>query len=86
MTNEGPCSQPNDILARLCRGFISGWLEVSQIYIFSISEESICHRSTVCCSNRHPILRLAEAEIWHCSVQDIGIRLLTRNGEIKMMN
>lgn len=85
-TNEGPCSQPNDILASLCRGFISDGLEVSQIYIFSISKELICHRPTVCCSNIHSILSSAESKIWHCSGRDIGIRLLMRNSEIKMMN
>lgn len=65
--------------------FLTGWRSVKCIYI-SISKELICHRPTVCCSNTHPILSLAEGEIWHCSGQDIGISLLMRNGEIKMMN
>lgn len=33
LRHEGPCSPPNDILQRLCGGFMSDELEVSQTYV-----------------------------------------------------
>lgn len=81
-----PCSQPNDILADYAEDlFLTGWRSVKYIYFF-ISRELICHRPTTCYSNIHSALRLAKCEIWYCSGRDIGIGLLMRNGEIKMMN
>lgn len=54
--------------------------------MFSISKEWICRRPTVCCSNVRALPTFAGCEVWHGSARDIGIRLLMRNGEIKMMD